>query len=315
MSRVVDKRAIFGEDEKDCFVGQLRALEAFSGVEVVTFCVMSNHFHLLVNVPVRPEHLPEDEVWRRMGFIYSESRMNQFRRDIARLEAQNNKSDIEEFYDSFRRRMYDLSSFVKDLKQRFTMWYNVRNHRKGTLWEERFKSLLLERSEGTLLRVAAYIDLNPVRGGLVEDPSAYPWCGFYAAVNGDMRASAGISRVFQHGTSGQSANAIVSSYGWILNSKVVQRRGGKNAHCRSKNSGNEEEQSITSDDQSFREALGNEIRHMSSGLALGSRSFIQDFSRALKMRFDFSDCDTGEYPVPGEAFRGIYTAVRVRPER
>jgi len=43
-------------------------------------------------------------------------------------------------------RMYDVSQFMKTLKQRFTMWYNKRAGRRGTLWEERFKSILVENS-------------------------------------------------------------------------------------------------------------------------------------------------------------------------
>ncbi|MCB1236753.1 MAG: transposase, partial [Verrucomicrobiae bacterium] len=46
MSRVVDKRFIFNAKEKNYFRKWMRKLEAFCGVEVVTFCLMSNHFHL-----------------------------------------------------------------------------------------------------------------------------------------------------------------------------------------------------------------------------------------------------------------------------
>jgi putative transposase len=68
-------------------------------------------------------------------------------------------------------RMYDVSEFAKTLKQRITMSYNRRHGRRGTLWEERFKSLLVGNSEGALSAVAAYIDLNAVRAGIVSDAS------------------------------------------------------------------------------------------------------------------------------------------------
>ncbi|MDB6172879.1 MAG: transposase, partial [Chthoniobacteraceae bacterium] len=62
-SRVVDKRFALGDLEKERFVKFMRAYEEFCGVRIVTFCVMSNHFHLLVEVPHRPapELLPTDE--------------------------------------------------------------------------------------------------------------------------------------------------------------------------------------------------------------------------------------------------------------
>ena len=73
--------------------------------------------------------------------------------------------------------MFDLSEFVKDVKQRFSQSYNRRHGRKGALWEERFKSVLLEGNVGTLSTVSAYIDLNPMRAGIVDDPKDYRFSG------------------------------------------------------------------------------------------------------------------------------------------
>ena len=49
-----------------------------------------------------------------------------------------------EYLDQFYQRMWDVSEFIKLLKQRFTQWYNRRMNRKGTLWEDRFKSVLVD---------------------------------------------------------------------------------------------------------------------------------------------------------------------------
>ena len=51
MSRIVDRRFVLGEEERRHFVKLMRKMEAFSGVRVLTYCVMSNHFHILVEVP------------------------------------------------------------------------------------------------------------------------------------------------------------------------------------------------------------------------------------------------------------------------
>ena len=57
MSRSAGGEMLFGEVEKEAFVKILRRLERFAGVEVVTFCVMDNHFHLLTRVPTREKFL------------------------------------------------------------------------------------------------------------------------------------------------------------------------------------------------------------------------------------------------------------------
>ena len=67
-----------------------------------------------------------------------------------------------------------LSEFVKAIKQTFSRAFNKRHHRRGTLWGERFKSLIVEDGE-TLINCLAYIDLNPIRAGIVKHPENYRW--------------------------------------------------------------------------------------------------------------------------------------------
>ena len=75
---------------------------------------------------------------------------------------------------------------MKELKQRFSKWYNRQQNRCGTLWAERFKSVLVEDRPGAVQAVAAYLDLNPVRAGLVKDPKDCRWCGYAEAVAGEV---------------------------------------------------------------------------------------------------------------------------------
>ena len=70
---------------------------------------------------------------------------------------------VQEDQARLRGRMYDLSQYMKTLKQRYSQWYNRTASRRGTLWEQRFKSVVVEGSRNALLTMAAYIDLNAVR--------------------------------------------------------------------------------------------------------------------------------------------------------
>ena len=83
-------------------------------------------------------------------------------------------SQVAEIHARFTCRMHDPSQFMKELLIRFTRWFNRVHPRKGTLWEERFKSVIVEC--GVAARtIAAYIDLNPLRAGMVKDSADYRW--------------------------------------------------------------------------------------------------------------------------------------------
>jgi hypothetical protein len=63
---------------------------------------------------------------------------------------------------------------------------------------ERFKSVLVEDGEA-LRTMAAYIDLNPVRAGMVKDPKDYRWCGYGEAMGGGTAARLELCQVVGHG--------------------------------------------------------------------------------------------------------------------
>lgn len=67
-----------------------------------------------------------------------------------------------------------VGEMMQRLGRRYVGWFNSRHERTGTLWEGRYKACLVD-SETYLLRCARYIDLNPVRARLTDDPTNYPW--------------------------------------------------------------------------------------------------------------------------------------------
>jgi putative transposase len=76
------------------------------------------------------------------------------------------------------------SRLMKQLGQRYVQYVNRTYRRSGTLWEGRFRSCLIE-AESYLLTCQRYIELNPVRAGMVAHPADYPWSSYRANANGE----------------------------------------------------------------------------------------------------------------------------------
>jgi putative transposase len=209
VSRCVDRRFVLERLEKDVFADMMRRYEAFCGLRVITFAVMSNHFHILVEVPRRPEEkdLPTDvELVQRVRDCYGkqaawdlevalkdclkradEAREPELPRDEEGkvIEAVGWRGRHHLLREKLFARMWDISPFMQSLKRKFSTWYNSSREtkRKGTLWEERFKSTAI-MGPHALVAVAAYIDLNPVRAKIVKDPADYRWSGYGQACAG-----------------------------------------------------------------------------------------------------------------------------------
>jgi putative transposase len=72
-----------------------------------------------------------------------------------------------------------IPRLMKDLSQRYVRRVNRRLRRTGTLWEGRYHCCLVD-TEGYLLTCHRYIELNPVRAGMVGDPGDYRWSSYRA---------------------------------------------------------------------------------------------------------------------------------------
>jgi putative transposase len=66
---------------------------------------------------------------------------------------------------------------MQSVARRYVRYFNREYRRSGTLWEGRFKSSLVQ-SETYLLQCQRYIELNPVRAGMVLDPAQYVWSSY-----------------------------------------------------------------------------------------------------------------------------------------
>lgn len=157
----------FGPREKAHFVRLLHKLSVFFSIRVCSYQVMSNHFHLIVQVPSQPPS--PQEVCRRYNAYYPRR---------PKLDPSDPRC-VE-----LALRMRDISWFMHALQQQFSTWFNRSRpqRRRGTLWAQRFKHTLLGGARA-VWECCKYIQMNPVRAGLVPNPADYrfgsygTWCG------------------------------------------------------------------------------------------------------------------------------------------
>jgi REP element-mobilizing transposase RayT len=329
---------LFSPEAKEEFRKFMRMYERFSGCRVLSYCVMTNHFHILLEVPQVPEggermggvdlRLSEEELLRRLGGLYSRATVASVEKEIAearglitgnyegfeRLLPEDQATNRElgertlrEIFERYTRRMHDLSLFMKGLLQRFTRWFNRENGFRGTLWEERFHSVIVE--SGTACRMmAAYIDLNPVRAGICTEPEDYRWSSYGEAIGagrGSSKARAGLVRALysyegREGTArGWAQGGVSKEYRRILISegvelaeervtkkgqpqRVVTRRG-KNrdlAEAELKTLGENETR-----DLKIAKIVRCRVRYFKDGAVLGSRSFVDGIFALRRKQF------------------------------
>ncbi len=299
LSRVVDRRFVLKGPERERFVKLMRTYEEFCQVRVLTYCVMSNHFHILLEVPSAPRDRgaswSDEELLAHLGGLYSEKKVGEIRWELEHYRAQKNAEGAERLRNRFFARMWDLSAFMKVLKQRFTQWFNRVHARRGTLWEDRFKSVLVE--DGHAARItAAYIDLNPVRAGLATDPKDYRWCGYGEAVAGKERAREGLRLVLFEQlstvTSEKRAAAEVASWREVVRKyrEVLFEDGEEKPRDRKKKrlgiSPRKVAKVLASGGQlSETQMLYCRVRYLIDGLVIGSENFVNGIHAATREYF------------------------------
>ena len=287
VSRVVDRQRVLTRDEKERFRKYMRNLEAFTGVEVLTYALLDNHFHLLLHVPDRVPVSDADLV-RRIGFIYSDDFAQGVGARISDLRTAGTDQAAEDIKTTYTYRMYDLSQFMKAFKQHLTQSYNKRHSRQGTLWESRYKSLLVEGRQGSLSAVGAYIDLNAVRAKIVKDPKDYRFCGYAEAVAGSAQARKGISRIActlnQADVDWQTA---ANSYRQLL--YVTGEDKGPNEAGKAAKPGFSEEQVRAVLEAGgtlpFNTVLRCRVRYFTNGAVLGCRQYVDEVIQRHRLYF------------------------------
>lgn len=141
----------------------MKTIEHYSAVyfcEVASFCVMGNHYHLVVHFEAERE-VSREELRARTRVMYPSK---SFQTTIDWWS--------EADWERYRERLFDVSEYMRNIQAAYARWYNSSYQRRGRFWADRFKSVLLE-DKRAVLDCMLYVELNPVRAGLVERPEAW----------------------------------------------------------------------------------------------------------------------------------------------
>ena len=215
-----------------------------------------------------------------------------------------NEVRVAEIHARFTYRMHDLSQFMKGLLIRFTRWFNRTHSRTGTLWEERFKSVIVE--SGTAARtMAAYIDLNPVRAGMVKDPADYRWSSYGEAVGGGTKgngkkAREGLVRAYfcdqGVGFEAEKWQEVSRLYRRLMGLALGRKPGRAEVAGTGKGHGqstmNTAEMLENKDNETVLKDLGMakmlrcRVRYFTDGAVIGSKEFVNEAFEAARERFD-----------------------------
>jgi REP element-mobilizing transposase RayT len=308
LSRILERRFWFGNTEKTYFLSTLRKLERFSGVRVLSYAILDNHFHLLLQVPQRPDSIPESELLARLTALYGPDYAMDVEDRLNRAKKHRSSKWLDQEMNTYFRRMYDLSIFMKELKQRFSQWFNKRKERRGPLWEERFKSVIVEGSAQALMTLAAYIDLNPVRAGVCQDPKDYRWCGYGAATGGDPPAREGLktlAEVLHRPSDWKSFSKEYRMHLFGIGMKTEVRTGFDPARVK--------EALEAGGELRLPELLRCRVRYLSDGVAFGSRLFVDQVFENFRDRFG-PKRKSGSRAMKGGDWEGLATLRDLRKE-
>jgi hypothetical protein len=178
------------------------------------------------------------------------------------------------------------------------------------LWEERFRSVLVEGTSQALSVMAAYIDLNPVRGGQVNDPKDYRWSGYGEAVAGDAAAREALLRMLPPG------NEDLAAYRKLLYAQGAQEGVGTEDQPVRRGFSHEEVQAVwaAGGKLSVNQLVGCRVRYFADGAVLGSKAFVNEVFTRCREQFGKNRKD-GARPLRGVATDELYSLrdLRLRP--
>ena len=129
MSRTAGGERLFGDTEKEALRRLMWRMARFAGLEIHTYAVMENHFHILARVPSHDGFVAqfagadgEERLLDHLHLLYSRAYIAALRAELADLRKRGMPDQAEALIVGYLRRMCNLPLFVKELKERFSRW-------------------------------------------------------------------------------------------------------------------------------------------------------------------------------------------------
>lgn len=175
MSRCNNKCFLFRSAKvKTQMVEMLNRCAKFSGIEILSYAIMDNHFHIVAKVVRSREPVSPEQLLRRVAVLRGEAFANKMKEQWDKLERMGNTSELTELQDALRTRMSDISEFMKTFKESFNIYYKKNYEYCGSIWSGRFTSTLIENGE-YLERCIKYVLYNPIRARIAKRAFQYKW--------------------------------------------------------------------------------------------------------------------------------------------
>ena len=162
VARTIDKIWFFDTPiRRDCIQDIIQSCAELYSISLFNHVIMSNHIHLLTQVQKveNREPLTKRSLLRLAAILYSKNYVTQLKIEFKRAEqidAQTgDRWHSQNILDRFEARRGCLSIFMQAVKERIAKYVNREHHRKGTVWDGRYKNPIVEKSLESLLAVSA----------------------------------------------------------------------------------------------------------------------------------------------------------------
>ena len=177
INRCVRRSFLCGEDHltgknyehrKGWIVERLALLSRIFTIEVASYAIMSNHYHVVLRVDKDSAHkLNDEQVAKRWRKLYHWPLLVDNYLKGQTDVAESNKA--QQIIQTWRHRLYDISWFMRCLNEYLARKANKEDNCTGRFWEGRYKSQAL-LGEAAVLTCMTYVDLNPIRAGIAKTP-------------------------------------------------------------------------------------------------------------------------------------------------
>ena len=267
ISRVALDGFPLGEVEKDELLKIIKSLSAVYFSDIFGFCILGDHFHLLIKI--HPGYrFADKEIRRRFALVYG---------DKAKFP--------EDKMDARREKWGSLSEFLKEAKQRFSRFYNNLHNRRGTLWGERFKSVIVEEGQA-LVSCLAYIDLNPIRAGIVKRPEDYRWSSLgYHAQSGNRDGFLSTDFGWPESDDMDEGERLEAYRRFVYDVGALNRADGPRAQAGDHDLTETERDAAAEADLIRTRAFTQKNRYFSDSGIMGSKAFIMENYQRYKSHF------------------------------